>query len=327
MAKVSIVLPTYNRLGQLKRTIAALERQCYAYEKFEVVVVSDGSTDGTDEYLRSLKTPLCLLPVFQANCGPAIARNTGVKHARGELILFIDDDIVADPGLIAEHVRLHQHKGPDVVVLGPMLIPSDSKLLPWVHWEQEMLVKQYDDMLAGRWEPTARQFYTGNASIARQHIIEVGGFNPKFRRAEDVELAYRLARKGLQFVFAPRAVSYHYAERSFRSWLVTPYAYGRNDVIFTRDHCQKWLLPQVFREFHRRNRLVRLLIHVCAGRELPAQIAVLVLKNISFVCNRLGLRYIARISYSGIFNLRYYHGVIDELGDRGVFFKEINSYV
>jgi GT2 family glycosyltransferase len=95
-----------------------------------------------------------------------------------------------------------------------------------------MLVKQYDAMERGDWAATARQFYTANASLARRHVLDAGGFDERFRRAEDVELAYRLADRGLRFVFARDAVVVHHPDRSFRAWLDIAGAYGRNDVVF-----------------------------------------------------------------------------------------------
>ena len=68
-----------------------------------------------------------------------------------------------------------------------------------------------------------------NTSLGSHHIL--GGFDASFRRAEDVELAYRLAKQGLRFLFNPKAIGYHVAERSFNSWIAIPYAYGRNYVI------------------------------------------------------------------------------------------------
>ncbi|MCA9971067.1 MAG: glycosyltransferase family 2 protein, partial [Anaerolineales bacterium] len=260
---VTVILPTYNRLPRLRQVIAALETQQDA-PPFEVVVVSDGSTDGTNEYLHALHTPLRLTAVTQPNRGVAATRNHGLLIATGELVLFVDDDVVPGPRLIAEHVAWHQIHGKDVVVMGPMLSPPDFAMHPWVQWEQAMLAKQYADMQAGRWQPTARQFYTGNTSLRRQHLQEAGGFDASFRRAEDVELAYRLADRGLRFLFNPDAVGYHYAERSFASWIAIPYAYGRNDVIFHRDKGQRWLLPTIAYEFrHSRHALIRQLTRLC----------------------------------------------------------------
>ena len=156
--------------------------------------------------------------------------------ARGRLVLFVDDDVVASAELVARHVESHRRHGPGVVVIGPMLTPPDVVLSPWVQWEQDMLYRQYDAMLAGRYPPTPRQFYTGNASVARAAVIAAGGFDTRFRRAEDIELAYRLEEAGLRFVFDREAAGHHYAERSFASWLQNACDYGESDVIFVRDH-------------------------------------------------------------------------------------------
>ncbi len=318
-------MPTYNRLQQLRQVLAGLEAQTHPLANFEVIIVSDGSTDGTDAYLATLQTPLTVVPVTQANAGPAAARNRGVAAARSELVLFLDDDVVPTPGLVSEHLRMHEQHGDRVVVLGPMLIPDDFYLSPWVRWEQKMLEKQYGDMLGGKWTPTARQFYTGNASLRRQHLLDAGGFDPAFRRAEDVELAYRLADAGLGFVFTPEAVGYHYARRSFASWLKTPYLYGRNDVIFTRDKGQTWLLPNIFEEFHGRHPLIRALTRLSLSRALLRRPLIGLLVFIATAGNRLGLERVARHAYSGIFNLLHYQGVADELGGRRQFFQRVTQ--
>ena len=230
-------------------------------------MVSDGSSDGTDEFLRSPECPLPVVAVRQDNAGPAAARNRGIREATGDLVVFIDDDVVPAPDLLAAHLRHHDASGnDDTVVIGPMITPTDDVLSPWVRWEQDMLYKQYAAMERGDWEATARQFYTANASIARRHLLDAGGFDEAFRRAEDVELAYRLADRGMHFTFAKDAIVDHHAERSFASWLDIARQYGRNDVIFGRDLGQRWLLDSIATEFHGRHRLVRALTRTCAPR-------------------------------------------------------------
>ena len=312
--KISVIVPTYNRLEQLKRVIVGLEQQSCHHKSFEVIIVSDGSTDGTDDYLHSLRTPLQLRPIFQKNQGAATARNRGVKEAGGEIIVFIDDDLVPSPQLLQEHRRWHESQD-NVVVLGPMLTPHDFVMSPWVRWEQAMLTKQYDSMASGAWQPTPRQFYTGNASLARSHLLAAGGFDPAFRRAEDVELAYRLAEQNLRFLFNPLAIGYHYAERSFASWMNIPYAYGRNDVVFTMQKEQNWLLPIVWREFRGRHALVKFLTFLCLDRPLVSTIVLSILKQGA----KMRSERVSQFAYSGLFNLRYYQGITDELGGRDFF--------
>jgi GT2 family glycosyltransferase len=315
-------VPTYNRLGRLRHVITALEQQAYPSDAYEVIVVSDGSTDGTQAYLETLRSTMRLQWFQQANSGPAAARNTGIRKAGGEFIVFIDDDVVPEPQLLAEHARSHCEARQDVVVLGPLLTPEGFEMSPWVRWEQEMLMKQYRALLRGDWPATARQFYTGNASLRRSHILAVGGFDEGFRRAEDVELAYRLANKGLDFVFNMQAVGMHFAERSFRAWLDMAYAYGRNDVIFARDRNQKWLLTAVRREFRERNFLIQSLVRMCRGRSRLTWTATSALKLVADAATLLRASNIERRAYSGLFNLQYYNGLFNELDDVHFLFKE-----
>lgn len=313
--QVSVVVPTYNRLGRLKHVVSALEQQQFPVDDYEVIIVSDGSSDGTDDYLNGLRSEMNVRCFSQANRGPAAARNLGVAHALGEFIVFVDDDVVAHPRLLAEHMRAHREAGRDVVVLGPLLAPEGFDMAPWIRWEHEMLMKQYEAMLAGLWPPTARQFYTGNASLRRSHILDVGGFDEGFRRAEDVELAYRLADRGLEFVFNLDAEGRHFAERNFESWLAMARAYGRNDVIFARDRNQQWLLPKLESEFHERHSLIRSLVCICRGRPWVTALAGYVLKLAANAAALIGSERIEQRAYSGLFNLQYYSGLHGELGD------------
>jgi len=197
-------------------------------------------------------------------------------------------------------------------------------MAPWVRWEQLMLMKQYKALLRGDWEASARQFYTGNASVRRSHIIAAGGFDENFRRAEDVELAYRLANNGLEFVFNIRAVGMHFADRSFRAWLDAAYTYGRNDVIFARDRNQPWLLPTIRREFMERHYLIRSLVRVCSGRSHLTHVASTGLKFAADAATYLRARVLEQKAYSGLFNLQYYSGFVNELDDGRFLFKEID---
>jgi GT2 family glycosyltransferase len=191
-----------------------------------------------------------------------------------------------------------------------MLTPDDHDMSPWVAYEQAMLDKQYAAMRAGAWEPTARQFYTGNASVERRHVVAAGGFDTSFSRAEDVELAYRLAALGLRFVFDPDAIGHHYAERSYESWRRTPYLYGRNDVIFTRDRGQTWLLPQIRREFSDHHRLIRIVTTAAVDRPVLRRILIGSCELIA----RTSVGQVRRAALSVVYNVMYYQGIADELG-------------
>lgn len=308
---VSVVIPTYNRVGRLRTVLDALANQTFSTELFEVVVVSDGSTDGTDSYLETFATPYRLVNARQENAGPAAARNRGVAMARGQLVLFVDDDIVPERVLIERHLVAHG-ESPRRVVIGPMLSDPAFAYQPWIGWEQAMLYKQYDAMRRGRYAPTFRQFYTGNASIRRAFFNDAGGFDPTYRRAEDVELAYRLDALGAEFVFDESAAAYHHAERSYESWLGTATSYGRTDVIFARVNGQDWRMGSMVAEFARRNILTRLLIRTCLGRSRRTGAATRLLRA---VVDAKRLHLLSSPALSALYSLAYYSAAAEEFGD------------
>jgi len=212
-----------------------LGHQTVPGESFEVVVICDGDVDGSASTCRALAStlPYHLHVLEQTNKGPAAARNRGVAEAHAPLIIFVDDDVVPGEHLIAAH--LEAQAGQDMrVTIGPLLPPENFRLSPWAAWEERTLCRQYDAMIAGRWAPTYRQFYTGNASVLKARIVDAGGFNPAFRRAEDVELALRLRDHGLHFVFLPEARGWHYVQRPYASWSRMSMAYGIADVTIAR---------------------------------------------------------------------------------------------
>lgn len=318
---VSVIIPTYNRLASLQTVIKALESQTKEPDKFEVIVISDGSTDGTNEYLTQYENGVCLRPIFQKNTGPAGARNQGVQLAVGDLLLFLDDDVVPTPNFITEHVAAHnKHYWEKVVVLGPMLTPTDFSLSPWSKWMQNRLLEQYQSMSNGEWEPAARQFYTGNASLSRQLFLDHGGFDTSFLRAEDVELAYRMAGAGVRFIFNPQATGFHYERREFTSWLNIAYSYGQNDVIFYQQKGVKWLLPQIYTEFTQRPVYIQLLVSLSLDRKSLMNILTRLGRSLIFRTERMMPGDLSRLGCSMLFNLYYYQGIADKLGGREHFF-------
>src|SRR5689334_5546282 len=153
---VSVITPTYNRRKSLLATLRALESQSFPAHQFEVVVISDGCTDGSADACRALQTSYTLHVIEQANAGPAVARNVGCQQARAPLLVFLDDDVIPDPDFLTAHRSIHQ-QGQKQVVIGPLLRPPKARLQPWVYWELATLEQQYGAMTRGEWEPSPRQ--------------------------------------------------------------------------------------------------------------------------------------------------------------------------
>jgi GT2 family glycosyltransferase len=301
--------------------LAGLSSQTCALDNFEVVVVDDGSSDGTVEQLQREQLPFVLRSVRQSNRGPAAARNLGVERARGQLVLFLDDDVVPDATLIAIHLEAHRTQ-PSRVVVGPMLPAHDWPRSAWVRWEEEKLQLQYKAMLDGEYPCTPRQFYTANASLRRDQFLEAGGFDATFKRAEDVELAYRLRDRGAIFCFEPRAIVTHYPTRTFAAWCRTPYQYGRYDVVMHRDKGHE-ALPCAAVEFHRRQALNRWLARLCVGRPRLLGATIGGLRGLAWAGDRVRARGIASRALSGIFNLLYWQGVCDEFGSQALVWRTV----
>ncbi len=322
---VSLVIPTHNRCTSLRMVLERLQQQTIAPEQFEVLVICDGCTDDTSAMCHGLKPGYTLRVIEQTpNQGPAVARNRGVDEAKAPLILFIDDDVAPETNLIDEHLRGHAGDE-DVVVIGPLLAPPHFRLNPWTSWEEAMLDKQYHAMSLRKWKPTPRQFYTGNASVRREHILKAGGFDPAFRRAEDIELAFRFRELGLRFSFNPEAKGWHYARRSLRAWLAIPTAYGQADVAMWGKG-RETMLSRMAIEFHGRQLLLRWLAAACVGRVWRVRLATDVLVAIVGLTYAVKQVKVAYFACSAIFNLRYWHSISTQLGGAPAFWTLIQQH-
>ena len=211
--RLSVVLPTYQRAALLHECLCALAASNCT--DFEVVAVDDGSTDDTGAVLRGHADKLPLTALTQAsNAGPAAARNRGIQAASGNLILFIDDDVVVSPDLLAEHLRLHEQAAdPLVCFLGRVEWHPELTVTPFMQWlDRSGLQFAYDTWLReGPVDPPYAAFYTANLSMRRELLVAVGGFDERFPYPayEDMELAYRLVQLGLRMEYRPGALAWH----------------------------------------------------------------------------------------------------------------------
>jgi glycosyltransferase involved in cell wall biosynthesis len=247
--RTSVVIPTFQRRDVVLRSVAALSRQ-EETAAFEVIVVVDGSTDGTAQALRELETPFPLAVVEQSNEGSAAARNHGAEAARGTVLLFLDDDMEAHPRLLAEHER-SRREGADVV-LGHIPLHPDSPpgfLAAGVGEWAERRARSLQER-AGRVE--LEDLLTGQMSLPRKAFLRLGGFDTAFTRGgqfggEDLDFGLRLLESGHRVVFNPDAISrqrYVVTQRQYlRQWRQN----GRASVMLARKHPE-----QLEQAFHRR---------------------------------------------------------------------------
>jgi glycosyltransferase involved in cell wall biosynthesis/peptidoglycan/xylan/chitin deacetylase (PgdA/CDA1 family) len=216
MPEISVVIATFNRAGELARCLGALADQDVPAETYEVVVVDDGSTDGTLEVLRSNTALKQLRFETQSNRGQAAALNRGMDLATGEFCLFVDDDVVAHRSLVGEHLRA-QRKHDSVIAFGKLtlhLVGGGGGLVRhFAAWWRD----HYDRLDRGVLVPDFRSCYSGNLSVPLGVARQVGGYDARLARSFDVEFAYRLVEAGLRIVYVPGAVAEHRQTKGFRA--------------------------------------------------------------------------------------------------------------
>jgi peptidoglycan/xylan/chitin deacetylase (PgdA/CDA1 family)/glycosyltransferase involved in cell wall biosynthesis len=235
--KLSVVIATFNRQHSLKRTLPALLAQDLNPEDFELIFVVDGSNDGTAELLRGQK-PRCAMKVLELpHRGPAAARNTGIAAAVGDLVVFLDDDIICPPSHLRHHCAAHPTLDP-IILHGPIYVaPESPKTLTRYNTEvwYEACYRPVDPAV-GLHFPIATSSII-NSSMPREIVLACGGFDERFSAQEDYELGLRLWKRGAQFHFLPSAVAYEYFVKPSQYFLQHDgEAYGRTEVWLCRKH-------------------------------------------------------------------------------------------
>lgn len=204
---ISVVIPTYNRLPILKKSLAALENQKFTAHKvdgYEILVVDDGSKDQTLTWLAENKGQLPHVKTLrQEHQGAAAARNLGVTNAVGDTIIFIDSDLVVTESFLESHAK--------ALIRGEQNLKSDRLFT----YGAVINTNNFTNPTAEPYKITdfsAAYFATGNVAIARKWLEEAGLFDNGFQLYgwEDLELGVRLKKLGLKLIKCPQAVGYHW---------------------------------------------------------------------------------------------------------------------
>lgn len=217
--KISVVIPTYNRRDLLARTLASVACQDFPSEHFEIVVVVDGSTDGSADLVRSQMTTCPLTLIEQKNRGRAAARNVGMHAGRGDLILFLDDDVRCTPTLLRRHWNA-QLEARGCVNIGavrpdPLLNCTFAGILE-ARREIAFLEERKSRRTVLKWPDDT--FVGLNCSVPRELLAKSGGFDEELSCREDSELGFRIWKEGVAFRFDPGAIVYHMGARSSRDY-------------------------------------------------------------------------------------------------------------
>ncbi len=194
--EITVGLCSRNRKETLKLVLESLAEQSIHPDRYEVVVIDDGSTDGTKEMIESLDVPYRLTYGYQPHSALATARNHGIRLSKGEIMLYIDDDVLADHHLLEEHLRAHEeHK--DCVVNG------------WVNHVEEAAIPDKPKFTMA--DISTSFFWTSNVSVRTDDLYRAGLFDESFKEYgwEDQELGLRLMAVGLVRKTNYKAIGYH----------------------------------------------------------------------------------------------------------------------
>lgn len=209
--QISVIIPTFNRKTTLQLCLAALAYQTLPAGCFEVIVIDDGSTDGTETFCCTKAFPFGDLRYLrQENAGAGAARRAGVTAAQGHLLLFLNDDTIAAPTLLAEHLGVHRRNPKERwAILGSFMPTEECNRHALSLWLQRSTFLFPQNALQPGQLCDAAQFVTCNLSVPRQAVLDAGSFDPAFRVGEDTELGIRLAVKGYRVKYHPVAQAWH----------------------------------------------------------------------------------------------------------------------
>jgi len=235
---------------------------------YEVIVPIDGSHDGTKEMIEHFQAPYRLSALWQPNQGRAAARNAGIRVAQGHLVVFLDDDMEPVPGFLVAHRDAHP-PGSRRAVVGPVPIPEDVFSPPIVDYRRSGMNALLDRLAQPGYQLGFRDVYTGNLSLPRDALHQVGGFDETFKLYghEDYELALRLIKAGVELSYSPKAVAHQRYEKDFAGLARDCEARGHTAVLFARKHpdVASSLKLTTYRQGSRASRLVRTLMLWLSG--------------------------------------------------------------
>lgn len=234
-----VIVPTHDRRALVLRHVAALRAQSLPPDRYEIVVVCDGCGDGTAEALRR-DHGAGITVIEQEPSGPARARNRGAEGAEAPVLVFLDDDMRAEPDLLERHLETHRAH-PASVVLGAMPVDDASPRSFLTEGLSRWAERRDAALRAPGARPGFEEVLTGNLSVSRAVFEVLGGFDEAFTSGElfgdeDLEFGWRAEREGAPIVYAPLAVASQVFDKTFRSIARDIRRGAAADARFARKH-------------------------------------------------------------------------------------------
>jgi len=231
---VSIIVPTFNRHEALSVCVQAISLQDYPRDRFEIIVVDDGSLTPVTVSDRALPHDVSARVLRQSNAGPASARNLGAQHARGDVLAFTDDDCVPAPQWLRELTRACK-SAPGTLVGGRTVNALADNLYSTA---SQIIVDEAYAYFLNR-DSDLKFFASNNMAMSTEHFLSGGGFDPSFRTAEDRDFCDRWIRRGHRVEYAPGAIVQHHHRLTLAAFWRQHFNYGRGAYRFHRARAQR----------------------------------------------------------------------------------------
>lgn len=238
---LTVIVPTFNRSHILKKCLDSLISQDTDKSDYEIIVVDDGSSDGTPELVKSItNTSRVSLSYYrQENKGPAAARNLAIRNSKGRILLFLGDDIITAPSLIKEHLNSHnRYREENLAVLGKVVWSKEVQRTPFIRFLDKNDVQFCHPLDSNPVRESCKYFYSSNVSLKKNLLMGCGFFDEDFKYAacEDIELGYRLQKQGMLISYNEMAVGFHCHSFTLKEYCRRMSCVGKSIVILSRKH-------------------------------------------------------------------------------------------
>ena len=263
---VSLIVPTRDREASLVRLLDALRRQHAADTSFEVVVVLDGGAGADAQRLRRRGEDLRMRVIAQPQRGRAAACNRGAQDARGEILIFLDDDMEPAEGFLAAHRAAHGAPDEPRATIGAAPIRPRRDDPPIVRYRAEVFDRKLARLARSAGSVRPLDGYTGNFSVGRRDFLTAGGFDEAFATYgnEDFDLLARLREDGVTITFSAEALAIQWYDKNAAALARDTLAEGENAVRLARK--QPALAPELYlARFLRLPRRSRLAFQAASG--------------------------------------------------------------
>jgi cellulose synthase/poly-beta-1,6-N-acetylglucosamine synthase-like glycosyltransferase len=231
---VSVIIPTYNRKEELTKLLSSLKAQTLPQRKCEIIVIDDGSSDSTVEFLQREQAAGTLTFSVQDHRGPGAARNMGMKLAQGKILVFTDTDCIPHPHWLEN--LIHPFADETVGAAGGPEVPDPVEPILSRCFQFVMTSPLTTGGLRGAKKQLARYYpRTFNMAISRKAYEKVGGFK-EWYHGEDVEMSFRIKEAGFKLIYCDDAKVYHHRPATFSSFFLQLLKMGEARWLLFRTH-------------------------------------------------------------------------------------------